>query len=99
VKDHRPARGTATMTNQIGRRHLFKAAGAAGLAATLPTTSPGAQPAVPHQSWDAPNLFVMGAAVYPQNAGYNPTGTVGALTYWAADAIKDKYLKKSGSLI
>ena len=28
-----------------------------------------------------PNLFVMGASAFPQNAGYNPTGTVGALTY------------------
>ena len=33
-----------------------------------------------------------GFGVFPQNAGYNPTGTVGALTYWAPDAIK-KYLK------
>ena len=31
------------------------------------------------QSWDVPNLFVMGAGAFPQNAGYNPTGTVGAL--------------------
>ena len=31
------------------------------------------------QSWDVPNLFVTGATVFPQNAGYNPTGTVGAL--------------------
>ena len=36
------------------------------------------------QSWDVPNVFVMGACAFPQNAGYNPTGTVGALTYWAA---------------
>ena len=28
-----------------------------------------------------PNLFVMGATAFPQNAGYNPTGTVGALAY------------------
>ena len=35
------------------------------------------------QSWDVPNLFVMGASAFPQNAGYNPTGTVGALAYWA----------------
>ena len=34
------------------------------------------------QSWDVPNLFVMGASAFPQNAGYNPTGTVGALAYW-----------------
>ena len=40
------------------------------------------------QSWDVPNLFVMGASAFPQNAGYNPTGTVGALAYWAAAAIR-----------
>lgn len=51
------------------------------------------------QSWDVPNLFVMGACVFPQNAGYNPTGTVGALAYWAADAIKARYLKRPGQLI
>jgi gluconate 2-dehydrogenase alpha chain len=36
------------------------------------------------QSWDVPNLFVMGASAFPQNAGYNPTGTLGALAYWSA---------------
>jgi gluconate 2-dehydrogenase alpha chain len=51
------------------------------------------------QSWDVPNLFVMGASVFPQNAGYNPTGTVGALTYWAVDAIRNRYLKSPGPLV
>ena len=51
------------------------------------------------QCWDVPNVFVMGASVFPQNAGYNPTGTVGALTYWAADAIRNKYLKQPGPLL
>jgi gluconate 2-dehydrogenase alpha chain len=51
------------------------------------------------QSWDVPNLFIMGACAFPQNAGYNPTGTVGALTYWAADAIKTQYLKHPGPLV
>ncbi len=41
----------------------------------------------------------MGATAFPQNAGYNPTGTVGALAYWAADAIKTKYLKSPGPLV
>ena len=48
------------------------------------------------QSWEVHNLFVMGACVFPQNAGYNPTGTVGALTFWAADAIRNQYLKAPG---
>ena len=33
------------------------------------------------QSWDVSNLFVMGSGAFPQNAGYNPTGTVAALAY------------------
>jgi gluconate 2-dehydrogenase alpha chain len=51
------------------------------------------------QSWDVPNLFVMGAGVFPQNAGYNPTGTVAALAYWAADAIRSQYLRAPGPLV
>jgi gluconate 2-dehydrogenase alpha chain len=51
------------------------------------------------QSWDVPNLFVIGASNYPQNASYNPTGTLGALAYWAADAITTKYLKAPGPLM
>jgi gluconate 2-dehydrogenase alpha chain len=51
------------------------------------------------QAWDAHNLFVMGASVFPQNGGYNPTGTVGALAYWAAEAIKTRYLRSPGPLV
>jgi gluconate 2-dehydrogenase alpha chain len=51
------------------------------------------------QSWDVPNLFVMGATAFPQNAGYNPTGTVGALAFWAAKAIRSQYLKNPGPLV
>lgn len=50
------------------------------------------------QSWDVHNLFVMGSSVFPQNAGYNPTGTIGALTYWSAQAITSRYLKNPGPL-
>jgi gluconate 2-dehydrogenase alpha chain len=51
------------------------------------------------QSWDVPNVFVIGASNYPQNASWNPTGTLGALTYWAIDALKNKYLKNPGRLV
>jgi gluconate 2-dehydrogenase alpha chain len=50
------------------------------------------------QSWDVPNVFVIGASNFPQNASYNPTDTVGALAYWAADAIVNRYLKAPGPL-
>jgi gluconate 2-dehydrogenase alpha chain len=51
------------------------------------------------QSWDVPNLFVMGASAFPQNAGYNPTGTVCALAFWTAAAIRSQYLKNPGALV
>ncbi len=51
------------------------------------------------QSWDIPNLFVQGATAFPQNAGYNPTGTVGALAFWSAAAIRSQYLKNPGPLV
>jgi gluconate 2-dehydrogenase alpha chain len=51
------------------------------------------------QSWDVPNLFVFGATAFPQNGGYNPTGTVGALAYWGAAAIRNQYLKNPGPLV
>jgi gluconate 2-dehydrogenase alpha chain len=44
------------------------------------------------------NLFVMGACAFPQNPGYNPTATVAALAYRAADAIKSRYLRNPGPL-
>ena len=50
------------------------------------------------QSWDVPNVFVIGASAFPQNAGYNPTGTVGALAYRAADAIRTRYLRQPGPI-
>ena len=50
------------------------------------------------QSWDVPNLFVLGSSAFPQNPGYNPTGTIGALAYWSAHAITSRYLKSPGLL-
>ena len=51
------------------------------------------------QTWDVPNVFSMGAGAFPQNAGYNPTGTVAALTYQSARAVIDRYLKSPGPLV
>ena len=49
------------------------------------------------QTWDVPNVFVTGACSFPQNAGKNPTGPVGALALRTADSIK-RYLKNPGPL-
>ncbi|RJT42868.1 GMC family oxidoreductase [Rahnella woolbedingensis] len=51
------------------------------------------------QSWDVPNLFVLGASAFPQNLAYNPTGVVGALAYFAANAIRTQYLAHPGPLV
>ena len=51
------------------------------------------------QVWDTPNLFVTGAALYPQNPGLNPTGTLMALAYYTAEAIKTRYVKDPGRIM
>ncbi len=51
------------------------------------------------QSWDVPNLFVVGASAFPHNSAYNPTGPVGALAYWTADAIAHRYRQNPGPLV
>ena len=51
------------------------------------------------QMWDVDNLFVVGASSFPQNAGYNPTGTVGALSYRAAEGILKFFENKGGQLV
>jgi gluconate 2-dehydrogenase alpha chain len=44
----------------------------------------------PHlQHWDAENLFVVGASVYPFNAGYNPTGPLAAMALRLGDNLND----------
>lgn len=48
------------------------------------------------QSWDVPNVFVIGASAFAHNAGKNPTGTVGALAYHTAEAIRSQYLRNPG---
>lgn len=50
------------------------------------------------QMWDADNVFVIGGSNFPHNGGYNPTGTVGALAYRAAEGI-EKYLDDNGPLV
>jgi gluconate 2-dehydrogenase alpha chain len=51
------------------------------------------------QSWDVSNLFVLGANVFAHGIGYNPTGLIGALTYWAAANIRSTYLKNPGPMV
>ncbi len=48
------------------------------------------------QVWDTPNLYVTGAALYPQNPGHNPTNTLCALAYMTAGQIRDRAASDDG---
>ncbi|MGH9784233.1 MAG: GMC family oxidoreductase, partial [Terriglobia bacterium] len=52
------------------------------------------------QSWDIPNLFVIGSSTFPSmGSGFNPTLTIQALAYLSADAIANRYRKSPGPLV
>ena len=51
------------------------------------------------QSWDVPNLFVIGSSTFPSMSGFNPTLTIQALAYMSADAIVNRYKKSPGPLL
>src|SRR5690606_37160071 len=50
------------------------------------------------QSPDVPDVFVVGASAFPQNTAQGPTETIGMLACWAADSIKDTYLRRPGPM-
>jgi gluconate 2-dehydrogenase alpha chain len=50
------------------------------------------------QHWQMSNLFILGASTFPQNGSANPTPTLLALAYRAADKIVDRYLKNPAAL-
>ena len=51
------------------------------------------------QSWDIPNLFIIGSSTLPTMSGFNPTLTIQALAYMSADAIVNRYRKSPGPLL
>ena len=51
------------------------------------------------QVWDTPNVFVTGAALYPQNPGANPSETLCALVYMTGDALVEHYFKNPNQLL
>ena len=51
------------------------------------------------QSWDIPNLFIVGSSTFPSMSGFNPTLTIQALAYMSADAIANRYRKSPGALL
>jgi len=51
------------------------------------------------QSWDIPNLFIIGSSTFPSMSGFNPTLTIQALAYMNADQIVNRYKKSPGPLL
>jgi gluconate 2-dehydrogenase alpha chain len=51
------------------------------------------------QHWQIPNLWVLGSCAFPQNSSGNPTVAILGVTYRAADALIDRYLKHPGALL
>jgi gluconate 2-dehydrogenase alpha chain len=65
---------------------------------TIMGSEPHSSVVSPHlQHWDAPNLFVVGASVYPHNSGYNPTGPLAALALRLGDDVS-RYIERPGML-
>jgi gluconate 2-dehydrogenase alpha chain len=61
---------------------------------TIMGENPSSSVVSPHlQHWDAQNLFVVGASVYPHNSGYNPTGPLAALALRLGDDLT-KYVER-----
>ncbi len=50
------------------------------------------------QMWDMENLFVVGSSSFPHFSNYNPTETIGAFAYRAAEGMEE-YLKNGGGLV
>jgi gluconate 2-dehydrogenase alpha chain len=51
------------------------------------------------QSWDIPNLFILGSSTHPSQSGFNPTLTIQAVTFMIADAIVTRYKNRPGPLV
>lgn len=51
------------------------------------------------QTWDIPNLFVIGSSTFVTMSGFNPTLMIQALAYMSADAIVNRYRKNPGALL
>ena len=51
------------------------------------------------QSWDTPNLFIVGSSTFPTMSGYNSTLTIQAQAYFVAEAIIHRYRQAPGPLV
>ena len=89
-----------TVTEEIGDYKIYEYQSTHCTGGAINGTDPGNSVTNSYgQVWDTPNVFVTGAAQYPQNPGANPTATLLALAYRTGDKIRDSYFKRPNQLL
>lgn len=89
------APGSQTVFEYDGQKYAFFGAG--HLMGTYRMGSDRTKSVVDkdQRSWDHPNLFLVGAGVFPTTGTANPTLTITALTFLAADVVASDLLKRT----
>lgn len=94
------------LARTMGAAHVWRAAGGSGApgahheGGTRMGSDPGTSVVNRYgQSWDIPNLFLVGSSTFPSMSGFNPTLTIQALAYMTADAIVNRYKNRPGPLV
>ncbi|MFH6565584.1 GMC oxidoreductase [Pseudomonas kulmbachensis] len=87
--------GSQTVFNYDGQNYAFFGAG--HLMGTYRMGSDRTKSVVDkdQRSWDHPNLFLVGDGVFPATGTANPTLTITALTFQAADVVASDLLKRT----
>ncbi len=76
--------------SDTGQTHHFNYHGSGHIVGTCRMGDRAADSVVDREqrSWDHPNLFIVGSSVFPTVATGNPSLTIAALAFWAADTIR-----------
>lgn len=88
------------VTDELGEYNIHEYQSTHNTGGVIMGTNPGNSVTNKYgQVWDTPNVFVTGAALYPQNPGANPTATLCALAYYMLDVMKASYLNRPEDLM
>ncbi len=88
--------GGPSFTQWEGKRIPFGGAGHMLGTCRMGTTKANSVVNSEQRSWDCRNLFIVGGAVFPTSGTANPTLTIAALAFQAADTIHKKDLPPNG---
>ncbi len=82
--------GFFVYTDAKGVKHPFEFHGAGHIVGTCRMGVNSGESVVDRnqRSWDHPNLYIVGSSVFPTIATGNPSLTIAALAFWAADNVK-----------